>query len=43
VQRLDELQQHAPELLASGDFVERARFGEGADAVVVLERSAGAG
>jgi len=39
VQRLDELQQEAPELLAGGAWVERARFGEGADAVVVLERS----
>lgn len=38
VQRLDDLRQAAPELLAGGAYVERARFGEGADAVVVLER-----
>jgi 4-amino-4-deoxy-L-arabinose transferase-like glycosyltransferase len=38
VQRLDDLRQEAPELLAGGAYVERARFGEGAEAIVVLER-----
>ena len=41
VQRLDDLQQGAPSLLAGGAWVERARFGEGAEAVVVLERPSG--
>lgn len=35
---LDALQRNAPEWLASAALVERARFGEGAETVVVLER-----
>ena len=41
VQPVDELTEHAPELLDGRTLIERARFGEGADAVVVLERPAG--
>jgi len=41
VQRVDDVTEHAPELLDGRSFIERARFGEGPDAVVVLERPAG--
>jgi hypothetical protein len=41
VQRLDDVEQHAPDWLAGGQFVELTRFGDGHDSVVVLERLPG--